>query len=52
MMIMASAPSAVRQNATPTAVVHSSESSIKKKLEPQMSASGMNLITQLSRIID
>ena len=43
---IAKAPSAVLQKATPNAVVSSSDSSMNKKLEPQIRAIGMNLNTQ------
>lgn len=49
---IAAAPSAVLQKATPRAVVSSSESSMNKKLEPQIRAIGMNLNTQwLSKLV-
>ena len=49
---IAAAPSAVLQKATPRAVVSSSESSMKKKLEPHIRAIGMNLNTQwLSKLV-
>jgi hypothetical protein len=46
---MAKAPSSVRQKATPKKVVSWSESSVNRKLEPQIKAMGMNNQIQCER---